>query len=179
MKLPISQHMRRSSCVESATHFVMRSSIDRGSRIKVGSVTRLKSAPGRSCDMMWESMLPCSESMTVSSSLVVSSPPSYRRVSSIEEPRLPRNSGMHQHLFVLEDRFGRVGQKLGNDALVSDDLRCLETMGRCGIVGTGREREREREEKGQKFVKVRRTGPGSEVPTEDVLGAEGAGEGEL
>ena len=30
------------------THFVMRSSIDRGSRIKVGSVTRLRSAPGRS-----------------------------------------------------------------------------------------------------------------------------------
>lgn len=35
-----------------STHFVMRSSIDRGSRMKVGSVTRLRSAPGRSCDMM-------------------------------------------------------------------------------------------------------------------------------
>lgn len=30
------------------THFVIRSSIDRGSRMKVGRVTRLKSAPGRS-----------------------------------------------------------------------------------------------------------------------------------
>jgi hypothetical protein len=39
------------------THFVMRSSIDRGSRMKVGSVTRLRSAPGRSCDMMWESTI--------------------------------------------------------------------------------------------------------------------------
>jgi hypothetical protein len=41
------------------THFVMRSSIDRGSRMKVGSVTRLRSAPGRSCDMMWESTIAC------------------------------------------------------------------------------------------------------------------------
>jgi hypothetical protein len=37
------------------THFVMRSNIDRGSRIKVGSVTRLRSAPGRSWEMIWES----------------------------------------------------------------------------------------------------------------------------
>lgn len=34
------------------THFVMRSNIDRGSRMKVGRVIRLRSAPGRSCDMM-------------------------------------------------------------------------------------------------------------------------------
>lgn len=31
------------------------SSIDRGSRMKVGSVIRLRSAPGRSCDMICES----------------------------------------------------------------------------------------------------------------------------
>lgn len=37
------------------SHFVMRSNIDRGSRMKVGRVTRLRSAPGRSCDMMCES----------------------------------------------------------------------------------------------------------------------------
>ena len=37
------------------SYFVMRSSIDRGSRMKVGSVTRLRSAPGRSCDIMCES----------------------------------------------------------------------------------------------------------------------------
>jgi hypothetical protein len=34
------------------TNFVMRSSMDRGSRMKVGSVTRLRSAPGRNCDMI-------------------------------------------------------------------------------------------------------------------------------
>lgn len=34
------------------THFVIRSSMDRGSKMKVGRVTRLKSAPGRSCDMI-------------------------------------------------------------------------------------------------------------------------------
>lgn len=32
---------------------VIRSNIDRGSRMKVGSVIRLRSAPGRSCEMMW------------------------------------------------------------------------------------------------------------------------------
>ncbi len=35
-------------------YFVILSSIDLGSRIKVGNVTRLKSAPGRSCEMMCE-----------------------------------------------------------------------------------------------------------------------------
>lgn len=36
-----------------STHFVMRSSMLRGSRMKVGSTTRLRSAPGRSWEMMW------------------------------------------------------------------------------------------------------------------------------
>lgn len=36
------------------TYLVMRSSIDLGSRIKVGRTTRLKSAPGRSCEMICE-----------------------------------------------------------------------------------------------------------------------------
>jgi hypothetical protein len=40
-------------------------------------------------------------------------------------------------------------------------------------------KEREQEKKGQEVDKVRRIGPGSEVPAEDVLGASGAGEGEL
>jgi hypothetical protein len=35
-------------------HFVMRSSILRGSRIKVGRTTRLRSAPGRSWEIIWE-----------------------------------------------------------------------------------------------------------------------------
>jgi hypothetical protein len=35
------------------TYFVIRSSIDRGSRIKVGKTTRLRSAPGRSWEIMW------------------------------------------------------------------------------------------------------------------------------
>lgn len=37
-----------------STYFVMRSSMDRGSRMKVGRTTRLRSAPGRSCEIMWE-----------------------------------------------------------------------------------------------------------------------------
>lgn len=36
------------------THLVILSSMLLGSRIKVGSTTRLRSAPGRSCEMMWE-----------------------------------------------------------------------------------------------------------------------------
>ena len=52
----VCQHLHGSGCGgRSLSYFVMRSSIDRGSRIKVGSVTRLRSAPGRSCDMIWES----------------------------------------------------------------------------------------------------------------------------
>ena len=39
------------------THFVIRSSIDFGSNMNTGSVTLLKSAPGRSCDMMCESTM--------------------------------------------------------------------------------------------------------------------------
>jgi hypothetical protein len=38
-----------------AMNFVIRSSIDLGSSMNVGSVTLLRSAPGRSCDIMWES----------------------------------------------------------------------------------------------------------------------------
>lgn len=38
--------------LEKVAYFVIRSSIDRGSRINVGRVTLLKSAPGRSWDMM-------------------------------------------------------------------------------------------------------------------------------
>ena len=36
-------------------YFVIRSSIDLGSSMNVGSVTLLRSAPGRSCDMICES----------------------------------------------------------------------------------------------------------------------------
>lgn len=39
-------------------YFVMRSSMLRGSRIKVGRVTLLRSAPGLSCEMMCPSTLP-------------------------------------------------------------------------------------------------------------------------
>lgn len=35
------------------THLVIRSSMLRGSRMKVGKTTLLRSAPGRSWDMMW------------------------------------------------------------------------------------------------------------------------------
>jgi hypothetical protein len=40
------------------THLVILSNILLGSRIKVGSTTRLKSAPGRSCEMMCERTIP-------------------------------------------------------------------------------------------------------------------------
>ena len=36
------------------TNFVILSSIDLGSKMKVGRTTRLRSAPGRSWEMMWE-----------------------------------------------------------------------------------------------------------------------------
>jgi hypothetical protein len=39
----------------SVTHFVILSSIDRSSRMKVGRVILDRSAPGRSWEMMWES----------------------------------------------------------------------------------------------------------------------------
>jgi hypothetical protein len=82
------------------SYFVMRSNIDRGSRINVGSVTRLRSAPGRSCDIrcmttgrdqvaslvQYHLLLPCSGSMTVSSST---------SLDSSLEPRLPeRTAGL-------------------------------------------------------------------------------------
>ena len=107
----VSAQIKPKRFASTQTHFVMRSSIDRGSRMKVGRVTRLKSAPGRSWDIICMStvtclscqsipvvaqsarsvledvLLPCSESMTVSSSLVTSSP--CCRDSSMEDPRLP------------------------------------------------------------------------------------------
>lgn len=50
--------MPRSACYCATRYqdlyFVIRSSIDRGSRMKVGRTTLLRSAPGLSCDMMWE-----------------------------------------------------------------------------------------------------------------------------
>jgi hypothetical protein len=46
--LPIPQRER-------ASYFVILSNMDLGSSIKVGKTTLLKSAPGRSCDMIWDS----------------------------------------------------------------------------------------------------------------------------
>lgn len=36
------------------SNFVILSSIDLGSKMKVGRVTRLRSAPGRNWDMIWD-----------------------------------------------------------------------------------------------------------------------------
>lgn len=44
---------------EMSSYFVIRSSIDRGSRMNVGRTTRLKSAPGRSWEMMCDRTGPC------------------------------------------------------------------------------------------------------------------------
>jgi hypothetical protein len=67
---------------------------------------------------------------------------------------------------------------MGYDALLTDDLRCLETIGRCGIVTVGRESEREDEEGGARLesevARTRQRGTGR-----GCLGASGAGEGEL
>jgi hypothetical protein len=52
MKLYNSQMLR--VLTTDATHFVIRSSMDRSSRMKVGRVILDKSAPGRSWAMMWE-----------------------------------------------------------------------------------------------------------------------------
>jgi hypothetical protein len=117
--------------------------------------------------------------MTVSSSLVVSSPPSCRRVSSIEDPRLPRKLGMYQPQFVLEQsRKSRYDRNKGHDALLTDDRRCLETIGRCGIVIVRRKSEREGEEGGASLggevARTRQPGIGR-----GCLGASGAGESEL
>lgn len=50
----VNAHVSTSSpiAVDGETHFVMRSSMDRGSSMKVGKVTLLRSAPGRSWEMM-------------------------------------------------------------------------------------------------------------------------------
>lgn len=37
-----------------ATYFVILSNILRGSRMNVGRTTRLRSAPGRNCEMIWD-----------------------------------------------------------------------------------------------------------------------------
>lgn len=42
-------------CTSATAYFVILSSIERGSRINVGRVTRLRSAPGRNWLIMWES----------------------------------------------------------------------------------------------------------------------------
>lgn len=60
--------------------------------MNVGRVTRLKSAPGRSCEMMWVRMEPCSSDTTVSSSLLLSlrSPSTDERLECSEFLRWPR-----------------------------------------------------------------------------------------
>ena len=104
------QHSSPSSQnIDDHTHFVIRSSILLGSSMNVGSVTRLRSAPGRSCDIMcmrtfcvrllvssstngsswsmyhvYDVPLPCSASTTVSSSVRCAS-----LASASWEARLP------------------------------------------------------------------------------------------
>ena len=50
------EDVRRYSCRFSSiyTDFVILSNIDFGSNMNVGRVTRLRSAPGRNWDMMWD-----------------------------------------------------------------------------------------------------------------------------
>jgi hypothetical protein len=53
-QMPSSPFLRSFMACRLKTHFVILSSILRGSNMNVGSTTRLRSAPGRSCDMMCE-----------------------------------------------------------------------------------------------------------------------------
>jgi hypothetical protein len=109
-------------------------------------------------------LLPWSASMTVSSSLLTSSPPSCRRDSSREDPRLPRYPNHNQLLFASSVvRKTRYCRRSGYDALVSDALRCLETIGRCGIVDPVVE-ERIREERAESLE-----GEGRQQGTGNVL----------
>src|SRR5688572_22590855 len=63
MKLFQYQHLAVSAFHDDGqAHFVILSNIDRGSNMNVGSVTRLKSAPGRSCDIMCMSTVSGSQS---------------------------------------------------------------------------------------------------------------------
>ena len=55
MKLSIRQFLRPSSLEAERPYFVILSSMDLGSRMKVGRVTLLRSAPGRNWEMMWDS----------------------------------------------------------------------------------------------------------------------------
>ena len=77
-----------------------------------------------------------------------------------------------------EGRETRYDRNMGYDALLTDDLRCLDTIGRCGIVVVGRKRKREGEEErtslGGGMARTRQQGTGR-----GCLGASGAGEGEL
>ena len=57
MKLSIRQLIRVSNLKAEWQYFVILSSIDLGSRMKVGRVTLLKSAPGRNWEMMWDSTI--------------------------------------------------------------------------------------------------------------------------
>lgn len=82
-------------------------------------------------------LLPCASSITVSSSLLTSSP----RVSSMEDPRLPTSRKiLGQHILaviVCSTQSGR--GSMGKHALVVSEDRRLwdETPGICGMVMAG------------------------------------------
>ena len=81
-------------------------------------------------------LLPCASSMIVSSSLLTSSP----RVSSIEDPRLPRSCKLLcQHISRLAGCSTQSGcGSIGKHALVvSEDRRLWDTPGICGMATAG------------------------------------------
>lgn len=115
---------------------VIRSSMLRGSRMKVGRVTRESSAPGRSWLMMWVRTLPCSEDTTVSSSSV--SLPFPSRLLRALPPMLflwmcPRT--------MLGDQWKPWRSRLQKD----EELVCIRrgvVLVQCGVSVGVRERER-------------------------------------
>lgn len=92
--LPTSQRTRIGLGAGS-TYLVMRSSMDLGSRMNVGSTTRLRSAPGRSCEMM------CDRTGLVSLKPGEFGEGHYHFPDRLLPPLHPRSHGVHRWMIYL------------------------------------------------------------------------------
>lgn len=79
-------------------YLVMRSSMDLGSRMKVGSTTRLRSAPGRNCEMM------CERTGLVSASAAFLGKSAYHFPVRAQRSRLPRSGRTPPWTIYLDGR---------------------------------------------------------------------------
>jgi hypothetical protein len=80
------------------TYLVMRSSMDLGSRMKVGSTTRLRSAPGRNCEMI------CERTGLVSTSAAFVGRSAYHFPGRAQRPHLHRSRGRTPWMIYLVGR---------------------------------------------------------------------------